>query len=259
MNTKPQIHIVWLKRDLRLQDNEAIFNALKTGKRILLLYSFEPLLMNDPHYSERHWNFIKESLVDLNSALKPHNSKVLIVQSDIIAAVNQLLSTYKINRIYSHQETGILVTFERDKTFKRFCKNNLMSWEENINNGVYRGLTNRKNWTELCNAFYEIEPLTFNPEKEQLLTIQEIESLEANFKLPSLETDKSSPFQKGGRSIGLKYLKSFFEERYPDYMFNISKPELARRSCSRISPYIAWGNLSIREVYHEAYHLKKNI
>lgn len=256
MNTKPQIHIVWLKRDLRLHDNEAIFNALKTGKRVLFLYSFEPMLMDDPHYSERHWDFIKETLIDLNTELETYNSKVLIVQSDIIAAVNQLLSSYKVTDIYSHQETGILVTFERDKTFTRFCKNNLISWHENINNGVHRGLTNREKWTELCNAFYEIEPLVFKPEKEQLLTIEEVETLEHNFKLPNLETDSNSPFQKGGRTMGLKYLNSFFKERYHNYMFHISKPELARRSCSRISPYIAWGNLSVREVYHEAFHLK---
>ncbi|WP_396601535.1 deoxyribodipyrimidine photo-lyase/cryptochrome family protein [Algibacter sp. R77976] len=256
MNTKPQIHVVWLKRDLRLYDNEAIFNALKTGKRVLILYSFEPFLLNDSHYSKRHWDFVKESLKDLNTALAPFNSKVLVVQSNIIAVFNQLLSNYKISDIYSHQETGILVTFERDTNFKRFCKNNLISWHENINNGVRRGLKDRKNWNTLCNAFYEIEPLLFNPEENQLLSISEIETLETYFKLPNLQTDNNSPFQKGGRSIGLKYLKSFFKDRYPNYMFNISKPELARSSCSRISPYIAWGNLSIREVYHEAYHLK---
>ena len=30
---KNQIHIVWLKRDLRLHDNEAIFKALKTDRK----------------------------------------------------------------------------------------------------------------------------------------------------------------------------------------------------------------------------------
>lgn len=257
MNTKPQIHLVWLKRDLRLQDNEAIFNALQSGKRILLLYAFERLLMNDPHYSQRHWDFIKQSLVDLNNELKAYNSKVLIVKSDIIAAVNQLQTKYKITNIYSHQETGLLVTFNRDKSFKRFCKNNLINWHENINNGIQRGLKNRDQWIELCNIFYEMDPLEFKPTKNQLLDIEEIKTLEKNFSSISLETKTNTPFQKGGRSNGLKYLKSFFEERYINYMFHISKPDLSRTGCSRISPYIAWGNLSIREVYHQAYHLKK--
>ena len=257
MNIKPQIHVVWLKRDLRLHDNEAIFNALATGKKVLFLYSFEPLLINDSHYSERHWNFIKESLVDLNNELKRFDSKVLIVQSDIIAVFNQLLTKYQINKIFSHQETGLLVTYNRDKNFKRFCKNNLIDWIENINNGVQRGLKNREQWTALCIAFFEIEALPFRPKPNQLLSISDIEILEANFKIPNLNTPQTTAFQKGGRSMGLKYLNSFFETRYPNYMLHISKPELARKSCSRISPYIAWGNLSIREVYQQAYHLKK--
>ncbi|PQV50315.1 deoxyribodipyrimidine photo-lyase family protein (cryptochrome) [Jejuia pallidilutea] len=257
MNTKPHITVVWLKRDLRLHDNEAIFNALNTKKPVLLLYSFEPLLMNDPHYSERHWNFIKESIVDLNEALQAYNSKILAVQSDIIASINQLLSHYHISDIFSHQETGIRVTFERDKNFKRFCKNNLINWHENINNGVQRGLKNRDGWNDMVDAFYAIEPLAFSPNTNQLITIDEIHALEQHFNLPDLNTPEFTPFQKGGRTTGLRYLKSFFKERYPEYMINISKPEAARSSCSRISPYIAWGNLSVREVYHEAYHLKE--
>ena len=257
MNTKPHLHIVWLKRDLRLHDNEAIFNALKTGKSVLIFYSFEPILLNDPHYSKRHWDFIKQSLTDLNLELAAYNSKVLVVQSDIIPVINQFLNTYKITDIFSHQETGILTTFERDKTFKRFCKNNLIQWHENINNGVRRGLKTRDNWNALCNAFYEIEPLPFSPNDNQLLDIESIKTLESYFKLPDLKTNSDSKFQKGGRSTGLKYLNSFFQGRYENYMFHISKPELARKSCSRISPYIAWGNLSIREVYHQAYKLKE--
>ena len=256
MNTKPNIHIVWLKRDLRLHDNEAIYNALASGKRVLLLYVFEQLLLNDPHYSQRHWDFIKQSIVDLNTELKPYKSKVLAVNSDIIATLNQLLTQYQIKDVFSHQETGILATFNRDKSFKRFCKNNLINWHENINNGVQRGLKDRESWMNLCDAYFEIEPLPFSPTTQQLLTIEEVEKLEAYLNITNLKTNLDSVFQKGGRSTGLKYLASFFNERYKDYMLNISKPELSRSSCSRISPYIAWGNLSIREVYHQAYHLK---
>jgi deoxyribodipyrimidine photo-lyase len=258
MNTeKKQINLLWLKRDLRLEDNEAIVNALNSDKPVLLLYVFEQLLMDDEHYSERHWNFVKQSLVDLNHQLEAFNSKVLVVTSDMIAVVNQLLSFYNISDIYSHQETGILVTYERDKSFTRYCKNNQITWHENINNGVQRGLTNRDQWIEKCNAYFEVEPRLFEPKKGQLLKIDDVEKLETFFTIPTLETNPDSPFQKGGRKTGLKYLDSFLNKRYENYMFHISKPELARTGCSRISPYISWGNLSIREVYHRAYHLKK--
>ena len=39
-------------------------------------------------------------------------------------------------------------------------------------------------------------------------------------------------------------------------MFHISKPELSRTSCSRLSPYLAWGNLSVREVFQEGKKVK---
>ncbi|WP_047545596.1 cryptochrome/deoxyribodipyrimidine photo-lyase family protein [Psychroserpens sp. Hel_I_66] len=254
---KPQIHIVWLKRDLRLEDNEAIFNALATGKPTLLLYTFETMLLEDEHYSQRHWNFIKESIRDLNDQLKAYNSKILTVEADIILTINQLMEKYAIKDIFSHQETGILITYNRDKSFKRFCKNNLITWHENINNGVQRGLKDRDLWTEKCNAYFEIEPLPFSPSENQLLQIKDVEELERLLTVPSLKTPDDAPFQKGGRSMGLKYLNSFLNDRYVNYMFHISKPDLARKGCSRISPYLAWGNLSIREVYHKAYHLKK--
>ena len=258
MNTnRPHVNIVWLKRDLRLEDNEAIFNALATKRNVLLVYVFEKLLINDSHYSQRHWDFIKQSLLDLNNTLKNYNSKVLVVESDIIATVNQLLTKYKITDIFSHQETGIFITYERDRAFKRFCKNNFIKWHENIHNGVQRGLKNREEWIQKCNAYFEIQPLNFNPDNNQLITIEDINTLETLFKIQSLETNLHTPFQKGGRTTALKYLDSFFAKRYENYMLHISKPELARTSCSRISPYIAWGNLSVREVYHRAYQLKK--
>lgn len=254
---KPQLHIVWLKRDLRLEDNEAVVNALASGERTLLLYAFETILLEDKHYSERHWNFIRESIKDLNKQLKPLNSKILAVEADIVSIINQLMSQYMIRDIYSHQETGILVTYNRDKSFKRYCKNNLITWHENIHNGVQRGLKNRALWTQQCNAYFEIDPLVFSPSENQLLNKQEIEELERLLPVASLETPEDAIFQKGGRSIGIKYLDSFLTKRYVNYMYHISKPELARKGCSRISPYIAWGNLSIREVYRRAYFLKK--
>ena len=147
MNTnKKKINVVLFKRDLRLQDNEAIFNAIKTDKPTLLLYIFEKSLENDPHYSVRHWNFIKQSLVDINKQLEHTNTHVLCVSSDFIQVFNIIGEVYRIDTVFSHKETGLKITYERDKAFKRFCKNNQINWIENINNGIFRGLKNRANW-----------------------------------------------------------------------------------------------------------------
>ena len=92
MIDKEIINIVWFKRDLRLHDHGAIAEALKGNRRVLFIYVFEQILIEDPHYSERHWNFIKQSITHLNTELEPYNSKILTVQSDIISIFNLIQS-----------------------------------------------------------------------------------------------------------------------------------------------------------------------
>ena len=142
------INVVWFKRDLRLEDNEAVVNALATGRKVLFVYIFEPSLLQDPHYSERHWNFIKQSIADMNESLEKLGTHVFVVEAEVMQFFKYLLSRFDVSEVFSHIETGLLKTFKRDKNFKRFCRNNSISWEENINNGVFRGGTDREHWKE---------------------------------------------------------------------------------------------------------------
>jgi len=61
------------------------------------------------------------------------------------------------------------------------------------------------------------------------------------------QTDQNMLF--GGERWARKILQSFLNNRGKHYHLNISKPELSRKSCSRLSPYLAWGNISLRQVY----------
>jgi deoxyribodipyrimidine photo-lyase len=252
MNINEEINIIWFKRDLRLQDNEAILNALNAGKRTLLIYVFEKSLLEDDHYSERHWDFIKQSIVDLNKDLIKFDTKILCVTTEVVTAFNQILNYFKIDTVFSHQETGLLITYQRDKDFKRYCRNNSINWIENNNNGVLRGLLNRDDWFEKWDD-YMYQPLfEYQLKKDDFLSIETIENIEKAFFITNLETKNDTVFQKGGTKMAWKYAKTFFETRHKNYMHHISKPALARESCSRLSPYIAWGNVSIRQIFQAA-------
>lgn len=97
---KSHINVVWFKRDLRLQDNEALFNAIQSNKPTLLLYVFENSLQNDGHYSERHWNFIKQSIKDINQQLVTFNTKILSVSGEVISIINSIQEIYKIDSVF---------------------------------------------------------------------------------------------------------------------------------------------------------------
>ena len=76
------IAVVWLKRDLRLTDHQPLQAAVATGLPVLLLYCFEPMLLSDPHYSARHWRFVRESLQDLQQRL-PVGS-LYVIKQDVL-------------------------------------------------------------------------------------------------------------------------------------------------------------------------------
>ncbi|WP_452220910.1 FAD-binding domain-containing protein [Lacinutrix salivirga] len=255
---KQNLSIVWLKRDLRLRDNEAITNAIHSGQRVLLLYLFEDFLLQDKHYSKRHWDFVKQSLEDLNKELLAYHSKILVVNSQIASVILKLQQQFNVTQIYSHQETGILTTFKRDLAFAEFCQTQHIIWKENSNNGVQRGISNRNQWYENWEEFMMQAEYQFKPKQNQLLTLEEVERLETEFITVTLSTTISKHFQKGGTTTGMKYLNSFYNKRYKNYRFHISKPLEARTGCSRLSPYIAWGNLSVKQVINNASEVLKH-
>jgi deoxyribodipyrimidine photo-lyase len=84
------VQVVWLKRDLRLRDHAPLQSAIISGQPVLLLYFFEPVLLNHDHYAARHFAFVQQSLDDLDEQLKPYNTKVLRLGSEAIDVLSKL-------------------------------------------------------------------------------------------------------------------------------------------------------------------------
>lgn len=56
--------------------------------------------------------------------------------------------------------------------------------------------------------------------------------------------------QKGGRENGSERLETFLYQCGEYYRTDVSNPLNGSTSCSRISPHLAWGTVSMREVSH---------
>lgn len=245
-----KISVVWLKRDLRLSDHEPLAAAILSGFPVLVMYCFEPELISASQSSERHWRFVWESLQDLQRRLKAYQAEVMIFYQNADEVFQSVLEEYDVQAVYSHQETGIKITFDRDLRILHLLKSKGVVWKEFLQQGVERGRKNRNRWNNLWFG------LMSSPIHQPDLRKAKWVSLSKNFwdkypqlPLPSTWQVPDSLMQPGGESIGGLYLKSFLEDRVKNYSKHISKPELARRGCSRLSPYLAWGCLSLREVY----------
>jgi len=250
--------VVWLKRDLRLQDHEALSSALSSNKMVLLLYVAENSLISNDHFSNRHLNFIKQSLKDMNSRLNSYNSEILSVSGEMLETMEILSREFSIKEVYSHYETGINLTYKRDRFLKKWLINNNIEWIEKRQHGVFRGLADRKKWSKIWNLHMQ-SPLIPVPDKKNILISKHLlYKVKLKFKLLDLKTSEHSNIQPGGTSYANRYLDSFFNGRYMNYQKHISKPDLARKSCSRLSPYIAYGNISMREVIKRTNKEKAN-
>ena len=250
-----KINIVWFKRDLRTIDHEPLFYAELQNIPLLCIYIFDPKIISHPDTSDRHLSFIYHSIIDINKKLSKYNKEVQIFYGNSKDVFIQLFSSFEVNNIFSYQESGVKISWERDKAIKELCKAYSVDWFEFQRDGIIRGIKNRDGWNK--NWHIEMHKKII----ENQFSKQEKIQLDSHFNIPPIFEKKiksiNNSFQPAGETNAWKYLKSFLNKRVSGYAFDISKPLKSRNSCSRLSPYISWGNLNIRIVYQHLLKLKK--
>lgn len=247
---KAGFSLVWLKRDLRLRDHKPLRDAIALNKPILIAFVIEPWLINDPHMRDRHWRFICQSIVDLNGQLAQYNGSVSIFSKDILSLL-PWLKLKGLSHIFSHQEIGLDPSYVRDKAVKKWCQSNSINWSESVYGAVQRPLKNRNNWRKnwQTRIFEEI----YDPDLTQAKFINpQNDNTWPHAKLSKKWLTPVATFQPGGERRAWFTMHDFFKQRGKAYFGNIGKPEVARRTCSRLSVYLAWGNISVKQVFNFA-------
>lgn len=195
---------------------------------------------------------MQESINNLNSQLKPFKAQLISAFDEAEIVFAEILKSYSINTIFSYQETGVLQTFKRDNTLKKYFTRNGINWHESQNNGVERHRRNRIDWSLKWHEFMLKE---FDHPN---LSSAKFVGLESGLKTPP-NFIQFSNFQKGGELKAKEVLRNFLYHRSENYSKHISKPSESRESCSRLSPYLAWGNLSIRQVFQAYLKVKEKV
>jgi deoxyribodipyrimidine photo-lyase len=242
MLKKECINVVWFKRDLRLSDHRPLYEALAGNSKVLLLFVEEEMLTSSIQYSERHWNFIKQSLLDMNSELEVLDASVFSCRAECINLFKRLTEQYEVQGVYSYVESDIPVTYKRNNKVSRFFKNNGISWYQFPRNGVVSdaGVTEqwRKNWVNFMSSPIETAKLV----SEKFLTREDLLALHTFISPLDLNFVLDNSFQIGGRKNAVELLNGFLND-------SINDENSLKYGYSRLSPYLSWGNLSLREVY----------
>ncbi len=239
--------IVWFKRDLRLKDHAPFAEAAARGP-VLALYVIEPDLWTQPDSSSRHWQFIRESLLDLAQSLKKHGGELCIRSGEITRVFETIRVSLGPFELHSHEETGNAWSYARDVRLAGWCRTRGIEWHEYPSNGVIRRLGDRDRWAAKRNARMQKALVTL----PNTISFAPLDPRIHSEPLPEVSDPRFGPstprVQRGGRSEALKVLDSFLSDRSERYMTTISKPGVSARHCSRLSAHIAYGTLSVREI-----------
>ncbi len=240
--SKPELQVVWFKRDLRVSDHEPLSRAAAAGPT-LPLFVFEPDVWCSPDMSARHRWWVTESVRELREQLATLGQPLVIRAGRIIAVLEDIRDRFGSFVLWSHEETGNGATYARDRDVLAWCRANGITWKECQQNGVIRRLKSRSRWSERWEETMSTAVVA-PPAHLQPVSILPGE-------LPALPTSDFTPsalHQLPGERAGRQCLTSFLYQRGERYSGGISSPLTAAHYGSRLSPYLAWGNLSMRQV-----------
>jgi deoxyribodipyrimidine photo-lyase len=254
---KQPVVIVWFKRDLRVHDHLPLFEASQSDSAVLPLYVVEPEYWQQPFASRRHWHFIHDCLIELRADLQALGQGLCVKTGTMLEVLDQLNRKFSLSGMYAHEETANDWTYQRDKAVIQWCAEQQVTLHETPSNGVVRRLKNRDDWSKQRNSRMA-QPLIPKPLKLNPLI---------DFELGAIPDKDHSIFgesvpgitQTGGRRAGIQTLKSFLSERGKQYLYTLSAPGLSEKHCSRLSPYLAWGTLSVREVVQSTNNRRKGL
>ncbi len=232
------MNILWFKRDLRVQDNAALLRAAEGP--VIPLYIYEPDYWALPDTSGRQWAFIRDCLEELDRDLTALGTPLVVRSGDAVQVLEGVRQQYGATTLLAHEETGNLWTYRRDLRVHAWARGQGVRCVECPSSGVVRRMGSRDGWAKQRDG----RIFAARVEPPQALRGPDVPS----DPLPKGPADPIADRQPGGRRRGLALLGSFLTERGHDYRRAMSTPLEGATACSRLSPHIAAGSLSIREI-----------
>jgi len=237
--------VVWLKRDLRRRDHAPLALG-STCTQATVLWILEPAWLSDPTFDAIHLQAALQAIDDLRQQGLP----VIWRMGEACEVLSQLHDELAFDTLLSHEETGPHWTYQRDLAVAHWCRNRSVHWLEVPQSGVFRKQKDRRGWASrweqrMNEPVWPAPPVDSQAFRPPPGIIPQPLPTWADLHLP--EPDRH--VQAVGEGAARSNLHSFLHERCGNYRRGLSKPAQATTSCSRISPHLAFGCLSMRQVH----------
>ena len=242
------VAVWWVKRDARLADNACLAEADSYGLDILPFFCFEPLLLVADDTSDKHVQAQWQAIKGLRNSLRQYGADLIIAHGEVIDKLSKLFAIIPFTHLFSHEEVGNAITYQRDKKVASWCRERGIVYREFSQSSVKRGGVDRDKLQDLWESRI-VKPLPLKV--PAIRQSPEIQQLAASTAFPNLRAfAPNRNWQSVSEADALLTLYDFLNNRGLWYRGGISSPNTAFTAGSRLSVHLAWGTLSVRQVWH---------
>jgi len=255
-NLNSMTSLVLFKNNLRINDNDILFDACKDDKKILPVYILDEKNTDKPlGSSSKYW--LHKSLESLNNKL---NNNLQVFKGDTIKIISSLLELHSINQIYC-EEPFLSMDITLFDKLQNLCS--LKNIDLNTRNCTllwkpYHILKSDDTPYKVFTPFYRRGCLTSTLPQKPVGSPSSINyySCSNNTSIDQLELLDNFPWHEKFDNIwkideesAMYIFKDFIDTKINDYKLERDFPALNKNS--KLSPYIRFGLISINRMWYE--------
>ncbi|MDO9595886.1 MAG: deoxyribodipyrimidine photo-lyase [Lutibacter sp.] len=120
---KEEVSVFWFRRDLRLEDNCALFQALNSNYKVLPIFIFDEAILNELPTNDPRVNFIYETLANINNELAKFNSSLYIKKGNPAEIWATIFTEFNVKNVFFNKDYEPYAK-ERDEKIKLICHEN---------------------------------------------------------------------------------------------------------------------------------------
>lgn len=120
---RTKVNIFWFRRDLRLEDNTALFHALESDLPVIPIFIFDKNILKKLVSDDARVTFIHDSLSKIREKLNLKDKDILTYYNTPSAAWKDIIKEYDIDSVYSNEDYEPYA-LSRDKKISSLLKKN---------------------------------------------------------------------------------------------------------------------------------------
>ena len=119
------ISIFWFRRDLRLDDNKGLYNALKNHNNVLPIFIYDKNILDRLKKNDHRIQFIKNKIEKINENLSKINKSIVQFYGKPVEVFEKLIQEFQISSIYLNRDYTPYAIKRDNEIIKLSKKNNI--------------------------------------------------------------------------------------------------------------------------------------